>query len=425
LFDSGTDASSLTQIDIPAGTLNGHTTYDWRVRHQDNNGDWSAWSENTCFTTANRPPVAVDHSASTDEDTPVAIDVLANDSDPDSDALSVVSVSDPAHGSVVINGGNTVTYTPDADSHGTDTFDYTVSDGHGGTDTATVTVDVEAVNNPPVAVDDYDWIEEGMPGVIDVLLNDWDADSDPLSIDSLTQPDNGTAVDNGDGTITYTPDAGFTGTDYFDYTISDGRGGTDTATVDVYVEELVVNNPPVAVDDYDWTEEGMPVVIDVLLNDWDPDGDPLSVRSVTPPDNGTAVINPDGTITYTPDAGFTGTDAFSYTISDGQGGTDTATVYVEVTGFEPEWTYVFEDPGRGTTLYVNTWEKVFRFTSSDGFDTGIVHDPSMVCPRPWRGYRGHIVPRPRVQPVRPCPGRAHRLLPVHRQRLWAAPSSRR
>jgi hypothetical protein len=97
---------------------------------------------------------------------------------------------------------------------------------------------------------------------------------------------------------------------------------------DVSFTNLAVNCPPVAVDDTATTVNGFPVTINVLANDSDPDGDPLTVTGVTDPPNGTAVNNNDGTVTYTPDCGFFGIDTFDYTISDGQGGTDTGTVTV-------------------------------------------------------------------------------------------------
>ena len=108
----------------------------------------------------------------------------------------------------------------------------------------------------------------------------------------------------------------------------EGTPGISWSIDDVSFTNLTVNCPPVAVDDTATTVNGFPVIIDVLANDSDPDGDPLTVTGVTDPPNGTAVNNGDGTVTYTPDCGFFGIDTFDYTISDGQGGTDTGTVTV-------------------------------------------------------------------------------------------------
>jgi CshA-type fibril repeat protein len=131
------------------------------------------------------------------------------------------------------------------------------------------------------------------------------------------------------GVVTYTPDTNFAGSDSFVYQVADDDGATDTATVTVNISD--VNDPPVANDDSATTPEDTPVTIDVLANDSDVDGDSLTVDSVTPPTNGTAAINPDGTITYTPNANYNGADGFTYTISDGNGSADTANVSISVT----------------------------------------------------------------------------------------------
>ena len=108
----------------------------------------------------------------TDEDTPVTVSVLGNDSDVDGDTLSVVGTTAPSNGSIVDHGDGTITYTPDADFNGSDSFTYTISDGNGGTDTATVTVTVDPVNDAPDAVDDARSTPEDTPVTIPVLGND-------------------------------------------------------------------------------------------------------------------------------------------------------------------------------------------------------------------------------------------------------------
>ncbi|MEO5625733.1 MAG: Ig-like domain-containing protein [Dokdonella sp.] len=278
----------------------------------------------------NRPPVAVADAATTAFAQPVTISVLANDSDPDGDALSIVSVTAPLMGTAVIS-GNTVTYTPGAaGALGTDQFTYTISDGRGGTATANVTVTISTLaNQPPQAVDDTANAAFGQPVTVAVLGNDSDPDGDTLSIIGVTAPTSGTVVISGN-VVVYTPAAGFSGIDRFAYTISDGRGGTASAFVTVVVA-AVPNQPPTAVNDAVLTPANTPVTINVLANDTDPDGDPLSIIGVTQPANGTAVVTPNG-ITYTPNAGFLGFDQFTYTISDGRGGIATAAAAVFVNG---------------------------------------------------------------------------------------------
>jgi LPXTG-motif cell wall-anchored protein len=247
----------------------------------------------------------------------------------------VASATDPANGTVVVNGNTTITYTPDPDWSGIDTFTYQVCDNGGIPlcDTATVTITVTPQNDPPTAGDDTDTTLQDTPLVVPapgVLTNDTDPEGDPLTVTSNTDPTNGSVTVNADGSYTYTPNPGYAGPDQFTYTITDANGGTDTATVTILVAGSGGNNAPVANGDGTTTDQETPVVIDVLVNDTDPDGDVLTVISTTAPANGTTVINANGTVTYAPAAGFIGTDTFTYTITDGRGGTAAATVTVIV-----------------------------------------------------------------------------------------------
>ncbi|MEO6689542.1 MAG: Ig-like domain-containing protein [Dokdonella sp.] len=278
----------------------------------------------------NRPPIAVADAATTAFAQPVTISVLGNDSDPDGDALSIVSFTAPQLGTVLMS-GNTLIYTPGvAGAAGIDRFTYTISDGRGGTATAGVTVTISTVTDqPPQAVDDTANTAFGQPVTIAVLGNDSDPDGDALSIIGVTAPNSGTAVISGN-VVVYTPQAGFSGIDRFAYTISDGRGGSASAFVTVVIS-AAPNQPPTAANDAVITPANTAVTMNVLANDSDPDGDPLSIIGVTQPANGTAVVTPNG-ITYTPNSGFLGFDQFTYTISDGRGGTATAAAAVFVSG---------------------------------------------------------------------------------------------
>ena len=279
----------------------------------------------------NRSPEAEDDTARTREDTEVVIDVVANDTDVDGDALRVVSVTAPSHGTArIADGGAGVVYAPEADYHGTDRFSYVVSDGSGGTATAEVEVTVEAVNDAPVAMDDTARTKEDTEVVIDVLSNDTDADGDALRVVSVTAPSLGTArIADGGAGVLYAPEADRHGTDRFSYEVSDGHGGMATAEVEVIVEP--VNDAPVAVPDTARTREDTEVSLDVLSNDTDVDGDALQVVSVTAPSLGTARIADGGAgVLYAPEADRHGTDRFSYEVSDGHGGMATAEVEVTV-----------------------------------------------------------------------------------------------
>ncbi|MET0225274.1 MAG: Ig-like domain-containing protein, partial [Dokdonella sp.] len=259
-----------------------------------------------------RAPVAQDDAASTAFEQAVSIDVLANDSDPDGDAFSLLSVTAPLHGTAA-KVGNRVLYTPAAGFVGVDAFRYTINDGRGGSATAAVSVTVAAQpDRAPVAVDDAATTPLGQAVTIAVLANDSDADGDALSIVGVTTPASGSAVISGT-TIVYTPTAAGAAIDRFSYTISDGRGGRASANVVVAITPPP-NRPPVAVDDAATTQVGQAVTIGVLANDSDPDGDPLAIASVTAPAAGTVAIA-GNSVVYTPfPRGLPGIDRFSYTI---------------------------------------------------------------------------------------------------------------
>ena len=159
-----------------------------------------------------------------------------------------------------------------------------------------------------------------------LLGNDSDVDGDSLSILSVQNAVNGTvALVNGN--VVFTPTKDFNGTGSFTYTVSDGHGGTSTATVTVGV--TAVNDAPTLAADTATTKEDTAVKIDVLANDTDVDGDKLTISTASA-SNGTVVINADGTLTYTPKTHYSGNDTISYTVSDGHGGTATSTVAVSV-----------------------------------------------------------------------------------------------
>jgi hypothetical protein len=294
-------------------------------RASDTSKESNVATANLVIAPANDTPAAADDEAETDEDFPVTIDVLANDSDPDEDTLAVDWASAPANGRVS-NLGAAIEYAPNPDFYGTDTFTYAVSDGHGGTSRATVTVRVAAVNDDPLAQADTGSTEEDVALEVAVLSNDSDPDGDSLAIESVTQGENGSVAEGGAGVI-YTPNADFYGTDAFAYTISDGAGGTSSAVVTVVVTP--VNDAPQALGGAVSTDEDTALEIEVMANDSDPDGDLLTLDSVTQPSHGTVMTNGD-TATYTPAANFHGEDSFTYAISDGRGGTSTATISIVV-----------------------------------------------------------------------------------------------
>ena len=220
----------------------------------------------------------------------MTIDVLGNDSDDDLDPIIVVGATDPADGDVTVAvDGSSVTYTPDPDFHGTDTFDYTI-DAAGDQATATVTVTVTSVNDDPVADNDSATLDEDDPATaIPVLVGDDDVDGDALDITGKTNGATGTVVITGGGSgLTYEPDPDANGADSFTYTISDGHGGSDTATVSITIDP--VNDDPVADDDtLTVAEDAGATVVPVLTGDTDVDGDTLRISAKTNGSKGTVV----------------------------------------------------------------------------------------------------------------------------------------
>jgi hypothetical protein len=284
----------------------------------------------------NVPPDAIDDLATVIEDSGAnAIGVLGNDSDANGDTLTITAVTQGAHGSVT-NNGTSVSYTPSPNFFGSDSFTYTIDDGHSGTDTATVSVTVLNVEDPPSAADDSVTIaEDSGANAINVLANDSDVDGDALTITAVTQGAHGSVATNGSA-VSYTPVHDFFGSDSFTYTIDDGNGGTSTATVHVTVTN--VNDPPVAQQDAYAMDQDTTLTVaapGVLANDSDVDGDALTAVHVTSPAHGTLSPSPDGGFVYTPTAGFTGTDSVSYQANDGTVDSNIALVTITVRDTQP------------------------------------------------------------------------------------------
>ncbi|OQK40011.1 Ig domain protein [Vibrio parahaemolyticus] len=376
-------------------------------------------SDSLIVNRVNDAPVAKDDIATTQEDTAVTIDVLPNDSDVDGDKLSIQSASVPeAQGKVEIVDGKLV-FTPAENFHGDAEITYTLTDG-ALTDQATVNVTVNAVNDTPVVesnladqtlAEDFtpytidlntafsdvdnvdgeltfsvsgnsnvlvsiengiatisptaDWngsetltltatdpsgesvsqtvdftvapvvdikadstnVVEDTPTIINVLGNDtFEGDGKVVSLDTNNGPANGTVSVNPDGSVTYTPNDNYQGTDSFTYIVTSG-GVSESTTVSVDVTP--VNDAPVAKDDTAITDEDTPVTIDVLPNDNDIDGDKLSIQSASVPEAQGKVEIVDGKLVFTPAENFNGDAEITYTVTDGEL-TDEAKVAVTV-----------------------------------------------------------------------------------------------
>ena len=304
---------------------------------------------------ANVGPTAIPDEAVAHGIGDFVIPVLANDLDPEADPLSIVAVGGNPIGGVICGSG--CRYAPPT-AHPpypfSDTFTYTIDDGHGGPpSTTTVTVEVRA-NHAPLAVDDRltapsNEVGFGADGALPPLRNDVDPDGDRLDVTDWTNGSKGDVVcippDPGKPwTCHYVARPGAEGEDTFTYTITDNHG--DCATEDPAAGEcpqltatvhvtITPNHDPVARDDYAFAHGTGAVPVPALENDTDSDGDALGIVSHTQPGPGLGTVScGTGGCTYVPPSPYTGPleATFTYTIGDGRGGESGATVHVKVAG---------------------------------------------------------------------------------------------
>lgn len=286
-------------------------------------------TETRTRTWVNRAPTAADDTYQVAQSSTTTFPILANDTDPDQgDTLTLVSVGQPTQGRVRIEGSQVVYIAP-ANYVGTDRFTYSIRDHQGLTATAQVTVTVAGVTNPvnraPIAADDNYQVAAGASATMPVLANDTDPDEgDSLTLVSVTQPARGSVRLEGQQ-LMYTAPANYTGAEQFTYTVKDRQGLSTTGRVTVTVTANA-NRAPIAVADTYWVSGLSSSILTVLGNDYDPDGDTLSIISVTQPAGQTGTVQIMGTqILFTPKVPFA-SDTFTYTISDGKGGQSTAMV---------------------------------------------------------------------------------------------------
>ncbi|MBE7647970.1 Ig-like domain-containing protein, partial [Tenacibaculum finnmarkense] len=324
---------------VPNTDFTGTDTFDYTVCDNANLVNCQ-----TATVTVTVGDVIADDPSSTEINTPVVVDIFENDSDiPTSGTISITT---PANGTVTITDPNNtpndpsddvVTYVPNTDFTGTDTFDYTVCDNANPVNCQTATVTVTVGD---VIADDPSSTEIDTPVVVDIFENDSDIPTSGTI--SITTPANGTVTitdpnntpnDPSDDVVTYVPNTDFTGTDTFDYTVCDNAStpNCQTATVTVTVGDVIADDPSS-------TEIDTPVVVDIFENDSDI---PTSgTISTTTPTNGTVEITDpnntpndpsDDVVTYVPNTDFTGTDTFDYTVCDNANPVNCQTATVTLT----------------------------------------------------------------------------------------------
>ena len=377
-----TDATSfnLVSIDVNGDGIAGSPMTD---------GPFIGFNVSFNINGVNFPPTAVDDNAGTTVDTPVDINVAANDSDfedgtpPPVPPAAITVTVNPTNGGVVNNNNGTVTYTPNAGYEGGDSFEYTLTDSDGAvSQAATVNITVTAVaNNPPVANDvEFNTDEDT---ALDVDITDTDDNNTPVATDDDNDPltyasfdantaEGGTVVVNSANTVlTYTPAQDFFGTDTFNFVVNDGTDDSNQATMTITVNE--VNDPPVCQDTNLYTDVDTPLDIDVdndlLSTCTDVDDDPISLDSYTQPVEAGSMVTDDGagTLTYTPANGFSGSDSFTYTATDGMDMAAPQTVTVEVGKAFGNFTML--DAGGttfgGTNDVAATWDGSLNTDESD------------------------------------------------------------
>lgn len=278
----------------------------------------------------NNKPIAVDDVVTVTTGEEILIPALANDNDPDAgDRISLIASTAPSFGSISLGAQpGTFRYLATSGYTGLDSFVYTIRDSFGQTATGRVTITVNARNDAPLLKMRRLETFEDVPLEIDLLSSASDADGDAIHLHRVGRPGHGDIAVTGGRRGFYTPSAGFVGLDSFSYAVRDDRGAVTDGEIQVRVKEK--NKIPVAADDNIEVENNSSVNINVLANDFDLDGDQLTVTSALMPEHGAITVNLDNTITYTPSQGYVGEDRFGYAVTDGKSEAVEALVTVNV-----------------------------------------------------------------------------------------------
>jgi Cadherin-like domain len=341
-------------IPAQAGIQTSVNPVDSRLRGNDNaGGNGNGGGQGTTAPVLEAPQVRGETLAGTEDivlrlpsSTLLANDTSANAAaDPSKPILTITAVANPTHGQVGLNNGDVI-FLPDANFHGTASFTYTVTDQYGLQSTATATLDIAAVNDAPVTTGETGSTTEDNAvyfNIADLLQNDTDVDiatdGQTLSISGIASSSHGTATLTGDGRIKFVPDANFHGLANFTYLVSDGNGGQDSLTMPakVLVQVAAVNDAPVATGEIATISEDNAIILtqaQLLANDTDndtaTDGQTLSISAVSGAANGTVTMLANGDIQFIPNSNYHGQAQFTYTVSDGNGGTANANVNLTV-----------------------------------------------------------------------------------------------
>ncbi|MCX8024908.1 MAG: cadherin-like domain-containing protein, partial [Thermanaerothrix sp.] len=324
---SGT-APNLTYT--PSPNYNGPDSFDFKVN--DGQIDSEIATVSIMVKAVNDAPMAVNDTYTVNEDTVLNIPapgVLGNDYDLDGDTLSVQLVNNVSHGTLILNSSGGFTYTPSTNYFGTDWFTYRAYDGQTYSNVAVVTITINNINDPPIALNDSYTVAEdtilsvSAPGI---LGNDTDPEGGLLNASKVSDPVHGSLVLSGNGGFSYSPALNYNGADSFTYLANDGQGNSNVATVNIVITP--VNDPPIANPQTKiMAEDGNATII---LTASDVDGDVLRFSVVTPPTHGTLSGTPPN-LTYAPTPNYNGYDSFTFKVNDGQMDSSVAMVGITIT----------------------------------------------------------------------------------------------
>jgi hypothetical protein len=311
----------------------------------------------------NDSPIALNDNYGALFNVTISNNVSLNDSDPDGDNLTYSVLSDVTNGDLTFNSNGTFTYIPNDLYVGDDSFTYMACDPNGICDNAVVTLNIMSNNEPPIAVNDsYSTLEEG---AFTANLGDNDSDENEVGwqFSVVTQPAHGSLVINANGSFTYTPELNYWGPDGFTYQVCDVFDVCDQAQVTFNV--IFVNDPPVAVDEYEHVQEDGVLQSNVFENEIEPDLEMLIYTIVSGPLHGTIEFYNDGYYTYTPDENFFGNDEIVYLACDPCGVCDVGVLYIEV-DFVNDLPMVFDETFTGLAD---------QYVTGSVFDNDIEIDP--------------------------------------------------
>jgi hypothetical protein len=313
--------------------------------HLAESADYNAMGAALVTIEDHEPPVASYNEYYTAEDTPVTGNVLFDDTgegidyDPNGGTITASGPTwGPTFGTVTINVDGSFTYIPSQNFCGMDYFGYGVYDSDGQYAESSVSITMNSINDPPVAYDSSLTLDEDTTYSGQTSGYDVDGDSLTASLAAGGQPSHGVVTIDSYGYFSYTPKQDFHGNDSFQFKMADPYGAVGTGTVSLTINPT--NDYPVAVADGASTGENESVVISgFLANDYDVDGDAVSLSyfDSSSYSGGAISDNGDGTATYTPPTDYTGIDSFGYTITDPAGLYGYGTIYVNVNDAPVVW----------------------------------------------------------------------------------------